>query len=117
MMVRYPVDGMDQNNQVVKILPKVENQIWFGSEEDSNDEKIERWFWTKIMNTRVRRIHVGAQNGNVYHDVSKTQSDDWKAIEEAAKFNVGNKIIEMHQVLTKVNFCSFSSLTPCGFRW
>ena len=53
-MVRYPIDGTDQNNQPVKILPKVERQIWFGSECDTNEDKIGIWFWTKIMNTAIK---------------------------------------------------------------
>ena len=53
-MVRYPIDGTDPDNQPVKIMPKVERQIWFGSECDTNEDKIGIWFWTKILNTAVK---------------------------------------------------------------
>lgn len=53
LMIRYPIDGVIENTPI-KILPKVENQIWFGSEEDQNTEVLTIWFWTKFVNTAVK---------------------------------------------------------------
>ena len=59
-MIRYPIDGMIENTPI-KILPKVENQIWFGSEEDQNTEMLAIWFWTKFVNTAVKaKFYISA---------------------------------------------------------
>ena len=60
LMIRYPIDGLI-DSKPVKILPKVENQIWFGSEEDQNTDVLTTWFWTKFLNTSVKaEFYIGA---------------------------------------------------------
>ena len=45
---------MYTENTMTKIIPKVEYQIWFGSEQDSQEETLNLWFWNKFMKTAVK---------------------------------------------------------------
>lgn len=57
-----------------------------------------------------QRVHVGAQNGNVYHEILKS-TDSWKKIEEAGMKQIpGMKPFNMYHVLTKVSIFQLAYL-------
>ena len=53
-----------------------------------------------------QRVHIGAQNGNIYHEVNKN-TDEWKKIEAEGTNTFNGVTFNIYDMLTKVGSFQF----------
>ena len=96
VLVRHPVDGyrkLDGNNVPMKIIPKLEYQIWFGGEVLNADEYLTEWLWSKFFRVAISRPRVQVQTGQVFVE-EFLDVDNWMTIESNVTKKFGKNMME-----------------------
>ena len=100
VLVRHPVDGyqkMDGKDVPMKIIPKLEYQIWFGGEIFLPNERLTEWLWSKFFRVAISRPRVQVQTGQVFVE-EILDVNNWKTIESNVTKQFG---INMMDEMTK----------------
>ena len=96
VLVRHPLDGyrkLDGNNVPMKIIPKLEYQIWFGGEVLNADEYLTEWLWSKFFRVAISRPRVQVQTGQVFVE-EFLDVDNWMTIESNVTKKFGKNMME-----------------------